>query len=88
MTNNPENKDPKSKSESSVSVWYFIAATFVFASPTLFSVYDTLPVSIASITLGALLMTFGFFALRKELTTTDVNTSQAPPSEEDTPSQR
>ena len=63
----------KETPENPLAVWYFVSATFVFAAPTLFSVYDALPLRIASLVVGAVLMSFGFFALRKELTSADMN---------------
>lgn len=49
------------------AVWYFIGATFIFISPTLFFPDVGMWLPIASLALGLLVFTFGAFVFFREL---------------------
>ncbi|MFS0732341.1 hypothetical protein ABC304_10100 [Microbacterium sp. 1P10UB] len=66
MTSSPPTPSPKS--ESQISVWYFVGATFVLAAPVIFLPDADFWVRIVSIALGLVLVVAGGFQLRRELT--------------------
>jgi Kef-type K+ transport system membrane component KefB len=50
-----------------IAVWYFIAATFVFAASTTFLRSDVLWITIASVAVGFVLIALGGWQLGREL---------------------
>ena len=65
----PENTPDGQKTQPQVAVWFFVAATFAFVSPTIwFKDAEGPLVTILSMTLGGILFAAGIVVLSREIT--------------------